>query len=289
MSSVTKATPKVLEEVNELFREGLSVRAVAARVGVSELTLRQWSKDGKVSGYEAAVRPRKMTPAVVLQAQGLLDAGESCYAVSKALGVSHLTVATAIRKGILKGVMQNRKHDEAAIRDVQALLEAGHSRAGAAKVTGIPYATIVSWASKGVVTVAATEARQARRSRKIHNNREAIEAAYEREGPFETKQDWVAASGISYPAFQAVWKSDEDRFQSMLLSRAEKEHGYRSLLGSVDVCRNEREREILTLRASGKSLGDIAKRYGVTRERVRQVLLRVELAAARLQRENNEG
>lgn len=283
MAGTSRDRQELREKADQYFAEGKTISEVSEALGISATCIRSWGRDGMLQNWapKATNARRALTEEAKRKAQELLDSGMSCNAVSKAVGVSSAVLTGAVRRGELTGIVRRIGPDEDMAK-AQELISGGMTTKAAAQALGMSYATLASWIVKGLVRKDYVSALEIRRATKLEETRKAMMDAYHKDGPFESIAAWARAAGVPRHRAEDLWKSDVDiprKFKSPV--------PLDSVVYEESAIHNERDLNMVQMRNAGKTLQEIADVYRISRERVRQILNRIELASARIKSSDN--
>lgn len=268
MSKEDKHTPELVEKANTLFQEGHTTRDVATAIGVGKEALKDWYASGILTHYSRHAWRKPVSADVWADAQTMLDEGKSCYAVSQALPVSHASIVTAIRKGRLRGVIHSPVSAPLKAQAAQ-LIEEGYSMREVAQETGIAVATLALWSRKGIIHPCRQRIRARREHLRFTHNAEKAAQAAKVAGPFTSLRAWAEAANLT------VWNLREalDYIPADVRCAAYKNYSW--MREHRHKCRNEKELDVIRRREAGETLQSIGDAYGITREGVRLMIVRV--------------
>jgi len=198
----------------------------------------------------------------------MLDDGKSCYAISRVLPVSHASLVAAIRSGRLRGVIHSPV--SAPLKEQAArMIEDGYSMREVAQETGISAATLALWSRKGIIHPCRQRIRARREHLRFTRNAEKAVQAAKMAGPFTSLRAWAKAANLT------VWSLREALDYIPADVRCAAYRNYSWLREHRHKCRNEKELDVIRRREAGETLQSIGDAYGITREGVRLMIVRI--------------
>lgn len=268
MSKEDKHMSELVEKANILFQAGHTVRYVSAALRVAKKRLKRWYDSGILTHYSHHTWRKPVSADVWADAQTMLDEGKSCYAISRVLPVSHASIVTAIRKGRLRGVIHSPVSAPLKAQAAQ-LIEEGYSMREVALETGISAATLALWSRKGIIHPCRQRIRARREHLRFTRNAEKAAQAAKVAGPFASLRAWAKAANLT------VWSLREalDYIPADVRCAAYKNYSW--LKEHHHKCRNEKELDVIRRREAGETLQSIGDAYGITREGVRLMIVRI--------------
>lgn len=261
-------TPELVKKADIMFQEGCTTRDVATVLHVDKKQLKKWYDAGILTHYSRHAGRKPVSADVWEAAQAMLDEGKSCYAVSQALPVSHASIVTAIRKGRLRGVIHSPVSAPLKAQAAQ-LIEEGYSMREVAQETGISEATLALWSRKGIIHPCRQRIRARREHLRFTRNAEKAAQAAKVAGPFASLRAWAKAANLT------VWSLREALDYIPADVRCAAYRNYSWLREHRHKCRNEKELDVIRRREAGETLQSIGDAYGITREGVRQMIVRI--------------
>lgn len=152
--------------------------------------------------------------------------------------------------------------------EANRLREEGHTVAWTANHIGVSPHTLQRWIRVGLISGGrkGNDGQIARKARATA----ALQKAWEEHGPFRSAHHWARAAGVSKTTCCKRIRAGELPRVQWIDPDALLPH-----------CRSERETDIVLRHGAGDTLKSIGDDYGVTRERVRQILARVKARADR--------
>lgn len=261
-------TPELVEKANILFQEGCTTRDVATVLHVDKKQLKKWYDSGILTHYSRHTWCKPISADVWAEAQTMLDEGKSCYAISRVLPVSHASLVAAIRSGRLRGVIHSPI--SAPLKEQAArMIEDGYSMREVSLETGISAATLALWSRKGIIHPCRQRIRARREHLRFTRNAEKAAQAAKVAGPFASLRAWAKAANLT------VWSLREALDYIPADVRCAAYRNYSWLREHRHKCRNEKELDVIRRREAGETLQSIGDAYGITREGVRQMIVRI--------------